>query len=280
MGTGATLKVEDFGFLREFLHRRSGIVLEAGKEYLAEFRLGALAKREGIESLAQLMARLRAHPNDKLSQQVVEAMTTNETSFFRDQHPFTALREHVLPRLAARRAAERRLTIWCAASSSGQEPYSIAMVLRELGLHAPRWDIRFVASDLSHEMVERARAGAYTLLEVNRGLPAPLLAKHFRCVDGHYLIADEVRAMVEFTELNLREAWPAWREIDLVFIRNVLIYFDDDVKRQILGRIRRLLSPFGCLFLGASETALTLDGELHMHQLGKASWYQASTQPL
>jgi chemotaxis protein methyltransferase CheR len=272
----ASLSGEDFGFLRELLHRRSGILLDSGKEYLAEFRLGALAKREGLESLAQLMARLRAQPHDRLSHRVVEAMTTNETSFFRDLHPFEALRTHVLPRLAAQRAAERRLTIWCAASSSGQEPYSIAMVLRELGLHAPRWDIRFVATDLSCEMVQRARAGNYSLMEVNRGLPAPLLAKHFRCVDGNYRISDELRAMVAFSELNLREPWPSWGPIDLVFIRNVLIYFDDETKRQILGRIHRLLSPSGYLFLGASETTLNLTGAFHVHQLGKASWYQSS----
>lgn len=274
------LSPSDFALVRDLLYKRSRIVLDPGKEYLVEFRLGALARREGIGSLAQLVGLLRAHPRDALTHRVVEAMTTNETSFFRDQHPFEALRQHVLPRLAAHRAAERRLTIWCAASSSGQEPYSIAMILRELGLCAPRWDIRFVATDLSSEMVARARAGAYSMLEVNRGLPAPMLVKYFRCVDGGYRISPELQSMVEFSEVNLVEPWPAWPQIDLVFIRNVLIYFDDDAKRQILGRIRRLLSPVGCLFLGAAETTLTLDSTFHKHEHGKASWYQCSAVTL
>lgn len=271
---------QDFGFIRDLLRRRSAIVLEAGKEYLAEFRLGAVAKREGFESLAALVAQLRAHPHDRLCQTVVEAMTTNETSFFRDQHPFDALRQHILPRLTAHKGADRRLSIWCAASSSGQEPYSIAIVLRELGLCAPRWNLRFIATDLSSEMVNRARQGTYSAPEVARGLPPAMLAKYFRRSEGRYQAHDELRGMIEFSELNLSDSWPAFSGLDLVFVRNVLIYFDTDSKKQILGRIRRRMSPQGCLFLGSSETTVTLDGEFHQHQHGKASWYQTSTTPL
>jgi chemotaxis protein methyltransferase CheR len=271
---------QDFGFIRDLLRRRSAIVLEAGKEYLAEFRLGAVAKREGFESLAALVAQLRANPHDRLSQTVVEAMTTNETSFFRDQHPFEALRQHILPRLIAHRSADRRLNIWCAASSSGQEPYSIAMVLRELGICAPRWNLRFLATDLSREMVTRGRQGCYSALEVNRGLPVAMRAKYFRSADGRFQANDELRNMIEFSELNLSEAWPAFPAIDLVFVRNVLIYFDTDSKKQILARIRRRMSPLGCLFLGSSETTITLDGDFHKHQHGKANWYQTSATAL
>lgn len=274
------LNRQDFGFIRDLLRRRSAIVLETGKEYLAEFRLGAVAKREGFPSLAALVAQLRANPHDRLCQTVIEAMTTNETSFFRDQHPFEALRHHILPRLMAHRAHDHRLNIWCAASSSGQEPYSIAIVLRELGLCAPRWDIRFLATDISREMVTRAREGRYSAMEVNRGLPAPMLAKYFRNSQGRYEVVDELRHMIEFEELNLSEAWPPFPAIDLVFVRNVLIYFDTDSKKQILARIRRRMSPLGCLFLGSAETTVTLDGEFHKHQHGKASWYQTSVTPL
>jgi chemotaxis protein methyltransferase CheR len=242
--------------------------------------LGIVAKREGFPSLAALVAQLRANPHDRLCQTVIEAMTTNETSFFRDQHPFEALRQHILPRLMAHKGNDHRLSIWCAASSSGQEPYSIAIVLRELGLCAPRWDIRFLATDISREMVTRAREGRYSAMEVNRGLPAPMLAKYFRSTQNRYEVVDELRDMIEFEELNLSEAWPPFPAIDLVFVRNVLIYFDTDSKKQILARIRRRMSPHGCLFLGSAETTVTLDGEFHKHQHGKALWYQTSVTPL
>lgn len=274
------LSVEDFGFIRDLLRRRSAIVLERGKEYLAEFRLGVLAKREGFDSVARMVARLRAQPYDQLHHRVVEVMTTNETNFFRDLHPFEALRTHVLPRLRARHEADRRLTVWCAACSSGQEPYSIAMILRELGLCAPAWRVRIVATDLSNEMIERARSGIYTLLEVNRGLPAQQLARHFRTVPGGYQIAPELRSMVELAQVNLCDAWPLSGPVDVVMLRNVLIYFDVDDKRKILQRVRRILAPAGCLFLGAAETTLNLETELHKHQAGKASWYQPSAVPL
>lgn len=275
-----TLNPRDFGFIRDLLRRRSAIVLEPGKEYLAELRLGALAKREGFDSLAALIGRLRTSPHDRLHQCVVEAMTTNETSFFRDAHPFEALRQHVLPRLAARRGDEQRLNLWCAASSSGQEAYSMAIVLRELGLCAPRWKVHFIATDLSREMVTRARAGSYSQMEVNRGLPPALLKKYFRPVGAEWQASDELRAMIEFSELNLSEAWPAWPALDVVFLRNVLIYFDAESKKQILGRVRRRLSAHGCLFLGSSETTVNLDPELHKHEHGRSSWYQTSTTPL
>ena len=280
MSAAAVMSPQDFGFICDLLRRKSAIVLDPGKEYLAEFRLGALAKREGFESTAAMIARLRARPNDLLQTRVVEVMTTNETSFFRDLHPFEALRSHVLRALCARRTQERRLTIWCAASSSGQEPYSVAMILRELGIHAPLWNVKFVATDLSHEMVTRCREGRYSLFEVNRGLPALMLAKHFKNVDGGYQASAELRNMIEFSTANLLEHWPIATGIDLVMMRNVLIYFDTETKRQILKRVRRVLSPFGCLFLGAAETTLNLDNELHKHQHGKATWYQPSPTPL
>jgi chemotaxis protein methyltransferase CheR len=274
------MNAQDFGFIRDLMRKRSANVLEDGKEYLAEFRLGALAKREGLSSIGALVARLRAQPHDPLHQRVIEVMTTNETSFFRDGYPFDALREHVLPRLAARHAGDRRLSVWCAAASSGQEPYSVAILLRELNLSAPQWKVRFVASDLSREMTTRARQGIYSPLEIGRGLPPALLARYFRPMGAQFEISDDVKRMIEFVEINLCDPWPLVGQFDLIMLRNVLIYFDTETKREILRRMRRLLAPAGCLFLGAAETTLSLEGDLHKAQHGRASWYQASSQPL
>jgi chemotaxis protein methyltransferase CheR len=269
-----TLTHSEFCFIRELVHRRSAILLEPGKEYLAEFRLGAFARREGFPSLRALIERLRAEPGADLHRRVVEVMTTNETSFFRDHHPFEALRQHILPELMKKRERTRALNLWCAASSSGQEPYSVAMVLRELGAVAPSWQLRFDASDLSQEMLARARSGLYSMLEVNRGLPAALLLRHFTPVGADYQVRDELRRMISFSEINLAQAWPAMPLMDVVFLRNVLIYFDVERKREILSRVRRLLRADGYLFLGSAETTFNLDAGFQQVTLGKATCYR------
>lgn len=201
-------------------------------------------------------------------------MTTNETSFFRDLHPFETLRTTVLPDVIARRASERRLHLWSAACSSGQEPYTIALVLREHFPALAGWTVRLVATDLSREILARARAGRYSQLEVNRGLPAPLLTKHFTREGMEWQLKDEVRRMVEFRELNLLEAWSGLADLDIVFIRNVLIYFDQDIKRGILGRVHRALRPGGYLFLGGAETTLNLDDRFERLHIGKTPCYR------
>lgn len=268
------LTAGEFDYVRDLVRRRSAIVLENGKEYLAEFRLTTLARREGYESLASLIARLRAEPDGPLHRLVVEAMTTNETSFFRDQHPFAALRSHVLPRLIERRAAERRLTIWCAASSSGQEPYTIAMVMKEYFPSLESWSVRIVATDLSREMVERTRAGRYSQLEVNRGLLAPFLVKYFERQGIEWQVKEPLRRMVEVHECNLAEVWPVMAPIDIVFMRNVLIYFDLAQKRSILAKVRRVLRPDGYLFLGATETTINIDPGYRKEDVAKSSVYR------
>jgi chemotaxis protein methyltransferase CheR len=186
-------------------------------------------------------------------------MTTNETSFFRDHHLFDALRRSILPDLIQKREGERKLDIWCAASSSGQEPYTIAMVLREYFPELCEWTVGLVATDISTEMLNRARTGRFDQLEVNRGLPAPMLVKYFLQHGSEWQLKDEVRQMVEFRPLNLVKAWPGMPPVDLVFLRNVMLYFDVESRRQILGRIRQLLQPDGYLFLGATETTLNTD---------------------
>jgi chemotaxis protein methyltransferase CheR len=254
------LNQADFDYLRALVKRRSAIALDDGKGYLVEARLGPLAGREGFGSLEALVAALRIGPVNGLHQQVVEAMTTNETSFFRDAHPFEGLQKVVLPELIRRRAAERRLAVWCAACSTGQEPYSVALLVREHFPELVGWDVRILGSDLSREVLERARQGRYSQAEVNRGLPARLLVKYFRKEGLDWQLADEVRRLVEFRPLNLAEAWPPLPAADLLLLRNVLIYFDGEARRDVLNKVRRVLRPGGALLLGGVENALDADG--------------------
>ncbi len=272
------LSQTDFEFVRALVLKRSAIVLENEKLYLADTRLQAVARREGIESVEALVARLRTAAAGPLAQKVVEAMTTNETSFFRDVQPFEMLKQVVVPELMKRRAAERRLRIWCAASSTGQEPYSLAMLLRE---HFPAlggWDLRIVASDLSTDVLEKAKQGRYSQLEVNRGLPASLLVKYFQRQGTEWQLKDDVRRLIEFRQLNLIEPWPALPPCDVVLIRNVLIYFDVETKRQILGKARRVLRPDGYLFLGGAETTINLDDSFQRVEFQRAGCYQLRSQ--
>jgi chemotaxis protein methyltransferase CheR len=269
-----SLSTLDFDYVRTVVHKGSAIVLEESKVYLAESRLAILARREGFASAADLVARLRVDAVAGLRQKVVEAMTTNETYFFRDMHPFEALRQVLLPRLVQQRALERQLNIWCAACSTGQEPYSIAMLLREHFPELATWRVSLLATDLSAEVLERARRGVYTQMEISRGLPAPLLVKYFsrRGLDWH--LCPEVRGMVEFRRLNLIEPWPVLPPMDIILLRNVLIYFDVQTKKRILANVRQLLRTDACLFLGGAETTFNLDDEFQRVECARASCYQ------
>jgi chemotaxis protein methyltransferase CheR len=269
-----TLTRDDFEYLRGVLHRQSAIALDADKEYLAQSRLQTLARREGIGSVTELMTRLRLDPGHSLLGKVVEAMTTNETSFFRDIRPFEALREALIPELIRRRAGRRCLRIWCAACSSGQEPYSVAMVLREHFPELLSWKVEILASDLSTEMVDRARAGRYSQLEVNRGVPAALLLRYFRREGLHWQIDDTIRGMVEFRAINLVRPWPPMPAFDVVFMRNVLIYFDPESKKQVLNRVAEALAPDGFLILGGAETPMFTNAEFERAGAAGGSGYR------
>ncbi len=245
-----TLAPDCFAFVADLVGRRSAIRLDPGKEYLVESRLGPMARERGL-GLDEYVRRLRAGaPDDELAA-VVEAMTTNETSWFRDVAPFAALRPHVLPLLRAAGATDR-LRIWSAACSTGQEPYSILMALGD-GLDLP--SVEIVATDLNEQVLARAREGVYSQLEVNRGLPAAMLVRHFDRVGAHWRVRADLRAKVQFRRHNLMDPAPAG-PFDLVFLRNVLIYFDLPTKRAVLDRIVRALRPGGLLVLGAAETTL------------------------
>jgi len=249
----------DFEFVQDLVRVKSGIVLEPGKEYLVESRLLPLARKEGFASISDLVAGLRRGPVNGLHYRVVEAMTTNETTFFRDYKPFELLRTKVLPELVSRRGSTRSFSLWCAASSSGQEPYSIAMLLREHFGFLSTWRVDLIASDISREMLARTRQGRYSQLEVNRGLPAAYLVKYFRKEGTDWQVRDELRQMLSLREINLADPWPAMPQLDIIFMRNVLIYFSVESKKEILAKARRLLKPDGYLFLGGAETTLNLD---------------------
>jgi chemotaxis protein methyltransferase CheR len=269
-----TIAATDFDYISTMVRQRSAIVLEHGKEYLIEARLLPLARKRGTSTVAGLVHELRRAPSGPLRDLVVEAMTTNETSFFRDAHPFTALSDHILPDLVRARSGERLINIWCAACSSGQEPYSIAMLVHDIVGADPTWRVRMLATDLSPAMLARTEAGTYSQFEVNRGLPAGLLVRHFRKQGLDWQIEEPLRRMVETRLLNLDLQLPSMPAMDIVFLRNVLIYFNITTKRQILARVRRVMRPDGYLVLGGAETTLNLDDAFERVQIGRAPIYR------
>ena len=264
----------DFAYISAFIRESCAIVLEPGKEYLVESRLMPIVRERGLASLGALVGELKKRPQNGIHSTVVEAMTTNETSFFRDVAPFEGLRLSVLPDMIARRGAERRLRIWCGAASSGQEPYSLAIQLLEHFPALAAWDVRIFATDISRDILQRAASGSYSQLEVNRGLPASLLVKYFERRGLSWVVKDAVRRLVQFEELNLIRPWRGVSPSDIVFMRNVLIYFDVPTKKEILGRIRQVMRPDGYLFLGSAETTMNIDPTFTRVQLGQSSAYR------
>jgi chemotaxis protein methyltransferase CheR len=269
-----TLSPATFEYVRTLLRQRSAHHLDDDKAYLVETRLLPLARRQGFESVDGLVLRLRGRPDEALLAQVVEAMTINETSFFRDDHPFEALRRVVLPERVWLRGPDRALNVWCAACASGQEPYSVAILLRQHFPELANWDVRLIASDLSTAMVDRARQGRYSDLEVSRGLPPELLRTYFRREEDGWQVREDVRRMVEFRVINLSDAWPALPPLDLVLLRNVLIYFDVPTRQRVLDGVRRVLRPDGYLMLGGAETTHNLDPAFVPVALGQTSYFR------
>jgi len=269
------LDADDFTYVRKLLHELSGVTLDGNKKYLVETRLTPVAYQEGCASLQDFITRLRLHAPGALHMKVVEALATKETQFFRDVHPFVALKTSILPELIEKRSAERRLNLWCAAIASGQEPYSVAMLLLEHFPHLANWNVHFVASDISASALEQAQQGYYSQLEVNRGLSTPLLLKYFRRQGTRWQISEQVRRRVQFCKINLIHAWPSLPPMDVILMRNVLIYFNVETKKAILGKVCQLLRPDGYLFLGSAETTLNLHASFKKVQFDKAVCYQA-----
>jgi len=249
----------EFMFIRELLKGETAIVLDPGKEYLVDTRLAPIVRTAGLESVSALIAAIKLPANDPLKRKVIEALTTNETSFFRDLDPFEVMRTVVLPDLLEKRKASKTINIWCAASSTGQEPYSLAMLVKECVPAALGFTVKIYATDIALHVLEKARQGKFSQHEVNRGLPAPYLVKYFSKKGNDWVLKDEIRNMVQFSELNLIKPFAGLPPMDVVFIRNVLIYFDLETKRDILGRVRAIMRPDGYLFLGSAETTLSID---------------------
>jgi chemotaxis protein methyltransferase CheR len=248
----------DYEYLRKLLKERSGLRLGADKQYLVESRLLPVSRRIGTANLQGLMEKVRRPENEDLVVQVVEAMATNESLFFRDRIPFDHFRDTIMPALLAARSQQRRIRIWCAAASTGQEPYSLAMALKEMGSALAGWRIDILATDFSLEVLEKAKAGIYSQFEVQRGLPIQMLVKYFTQAGEMWQLAPEIRAMVQFRAFNLLHDCSQLGPFDVVFCRNVLIYFDQKTKTEVLERIARVIVPDGYLVLGAAETVVGL----------------------
>ena len=267
------LTPQNYRFLQDHLYRQSGIVLENDKDYLVESRLMPIVKQHKLATLNDLCLLLQ-RTDDGLHHQVVEAMTTNETMFFRDPSLWDELKKVILPELVEQRKQLRRLRFWSAASSSGQEAHSLSMALLEMGLRD--WDVQIIGTDLSQRMVERAGTGLYSQLEVNRGVPAPYLVKYFVRNGLQWQVKDEIKRWTRFQKLDLRQKLNTFGPFDIVFCRNVLIYFDVPTKRQILKEIRGTVFRGGYLVLGGAETTLNLDDSFERIPQMRASFYRVS----
>jgi chemotaxis protein methyltransferase CheR len=245
----------EYEYLRKLLKERSGLDLSADKQYLVESRLIPLARKAGLMGIGELVQKIKSG-SDALTVDAIEAMTTNETFFFRDKIPFDHLRQTVLPDLLQARSGRRSLRIWCAASSTGQEPYSIAMCLKEFSAQLIGWRVEIIATDLSLGVLEKARAGIFSQFEVQRGLPIQLLVEHFRQVGELWQLNADIRAMVQHRQLNLLQDFSHLGTFDVIFCRNVLIYFDQDTKVGVFNRLAKSLEADGVLALGAAESVV------------------------
>lgn len=252
------MKIADFDLYKDLLYEKSGLVITQDKSYLLDSRLTPVAKKWNFASIELMTLQLRALPEQALIRDIVEAMTTNETLFFRDTKPFQLFENDVLKALMPLREKKKTLRIWCAAASSGQEPYSLAMTIKEKEHLLKGWKIEIVATDISEDVLDIARKGLYTQFEVQRGLPITHLMKYFVQVNEKWQIKDEIRNMVKFSYFNLLEDFTKLGRFDVVFCRNVLIYFDDKTKTTVLSKISKVLEPDGYLFLGGAETVLGL----------------------
>jgi chemotaxis protein methyltransferase CheR len=249
---------DDFDYLRGFLKERSGLALSAEKQYLIDTRLSPVIRARGLDNMSALVRAVRSDPRSELATLVLETMTTNESLFFRDKVPFENFRNPIVPALREARATEKKVRIWCAACSAGQEPYSLAIAIREYQLFPADWNIEIVATDLCTAVLDRARRGLYSQFEVQRGLPIQLLVKYFTKTGESWQVNSDIRSMVSYSRFNLLEPYARLGRFDVIFCRNVLIYFDMATKTNVLERLARQIAPDGYLSLGAAETVIGL----------------------
>lgn len=269
------MRSEDFELISGLLKQRSGLMLPEDKVYLLESRLTPIAHKRGLETLDDLINEIRLKRKEDLLTEITEAMTTNESFFFRDTKPFDLFRDTVLPQLLERRASRKKLRIWCAAASSGQEPYSLAIILKEMEARLSGWHIEIVGTDISQDVLDKAKAGLFSQFEVQRGLPIQLLIKHFNQVGDLWQISDEIKKMVSFRKFNLLDPYTLLGSFDVIFCRNVLIYFDQPTKTEVLEKMRKIVPDDGALFLGAAETVLGITDKFKPVQ-GQRGLYSTS----
>jgi len=272
------MKSEDFELLSGLLKQRSGLVLSKDKAYLLETRLTPLARQHGFKSLDDLVQDIRLNRPEAILTQITETMTTNESMFFRDRRPFDQFRKVVLPGMMRARASSQRIRVWSAGCSSGQEPFSLCLLIREAGEMLAEWQFDVTATDISAEMLNKAKVGLYTQFEVQRGLPIMMLIRYFKQIDEKWQIDQSIRAMVKFRLFNLLESPESLGIFDVVLCRNVLIYFDQETKARVLNSIADQLAEDGVLYLGAAETVLgvtdrfsPVPGQRGMYQLKGAT---------
>jgi len=271
-----TITASNFPYVRELVLERSGVSLVDEQEYLVEARLGPLAREMGLDSGRDVVEALRRDGDSLLASRVVEAMVTGETSWFRDLHPFECLKTVVLPKAIEANRTRRSLSIWSAACSTGQELYSLAMMLDTFFPETSHWQLKLVGTDMSSGAIAKASEGTFTPLEMNRGLPAMMLAHYFSRDGSRYRISDHIRKMVQFDVLNLVRDWLPPSTFDIVLLRNVLIYFDTPVKKQVLSDVWARVGEGGYLFLGATETAIGLsDSMAPVHKDGATYYVKA-----
>ncbi len=278
--TARTLSAVDMDYVQRLVRSGSGIVLDDSKAYLVHTRLEPVVRRHRMASVADLIAHLRQTPSSPLRAIVVQALTINETSFFRDVHPWRSLAEDVLPDLIARRAGTRTLTLWSAACSTGQEPYSLAMLLHTAFPQLHGWDVRIVATDLSEEVLAKGRSGSYAAHEVRRGLPTSLLERHMAPSGDGWQMSAALRSAVTFRSMNLTQDWPAMPPVDLMLLRNVLIYFDVPTKQAVLRRARQQLAADGFLLLGGAESPAQVDDGWVRDVRGQTAWFRPPARGL
>ncbi|UQX89588.1 protein-glutamate O-methyltransferase CheR [Jatrophihabitans telluris] len=268
-----TLSAPAFDWVCATVEREAAIVLEPGKEYLVESRLTPLARSGGHPTVTAFVDKARTSADRRLREDIVEALTTNETSWFRDNSPFQVFSDEIMPYLKTERAAARQLRIWSAACSTGQEPYSLAMLLNE-GLLPVGWRSEIIATDLSPAVLRQAEAGVYSQIEINRGLPANRLVRHFTRAGTKWAVNDDLKRMISFRKLNLAQPFPPMGQFDVIFLRNVLIYFSIQTRREILARMRAVCRPDGFLLLGGAETILGMDEHWQRFSQGRVSLYR------
>ncbi len=264
-GDNEAHKVRSFDSLCAYLRKTSGLILGADKQYLVESRVTPVMRKAGLSGLGELVRALELGRVPGLAEEVVQAMTINETYFFRDRFPFETLRQYILPRLIIARAARKKIRIWCAASSTGQEPYSIAMIVQELVPCLASWRVEIVATDLSKSALKTAEKAIYSQFEVQRGLTQEQIQRFFRPSGHVWQLKDEIRSRVQFKHFNLLDSYASLGQFDIIFCRNVLIYFEPDRKADVLSRMARILAPDGILALGASESIIGLNTKLKPH---------------